>query len=160
MSDSLLSRYGGPLQSVVRVIVGFLFACHGIASLFGVLGGAVGTHGGTLPLGSWPGWWAAVIQLLGGLLVTLGLFTRIAALICSGSMAYAYFTVHLPTGLIPIQNGGELAALYAWIFLLIAAFGPGSWALDRAFGAKPAAQPGAATPRRRPSPPPAAPDPS
>jgi putative oxidoreductase len=147
VSDSLLSRYGGPLQSVVRVIVGFLFACHGVASLFGVFGGAVGTHGGTVPLGSWPDWWAAAIQLLGGLLVMLGLFTRIAALICSGSMAYAYFTVHLPTGLMPIQNGGELAALYAWVFLLIAALGPGSWALDRAFGAK-RAQSAAATSER------------
>jgi putative oxidoreductase len=125
------SKAAGPVQSLVRIVVGFLFACHGAASLFGVLGGAVGTHGGTVPAGAWPGWWAAVIQLIGGLLVALGLFTRSAALICSGSMAYAYFTVHQPTGLLPIENNGEPSALYAWIFLLLAVFGPGPWALER-----------------------------
>lgn len=127
-------RAAGPVQSLFRIIVGFLFACHGAASLFGVLGGAVGTHGGTVAVGSWPGWWAAVIQLVGGVMVALGLFTRVAALICSGSMAYAYFTVHQPTGLLPIQNKGEPAAMYAWAFLLVAALGAGPWALDRLFG--------------------------
>ncbi|GAB7028708.1 hypothetical protein JCM4914_01690 [Streptomyces platensis subsp. malvinus] len=63
--------------------------------------------------------------------MALGLFTRSAALICSGSMAYAYFAVHQPTGLLPIENNGEPSALYAWIFLLLAAFGPGPWALER-----------------------------
>jgi putative oxidoreductase len=63
--------------------------------------------------------------------VALGLFTRPAALICSGSMAYAYFTVHQPTGLLPIDNNGEPSALFAWIFLLLAVFGPGPWALER-----------------------------
>jgi putative oxidoreductase len=100
-----------------------------------VLGGAFGTHGGTVPFGSWPGWWAAAIQLVGGILVALGLFTRPAALICSGSMAYAYFTVHQPTGLLPIENNGEPAALYTWIFLLLATFGPGPWALERLLSA-------------------------
>ncbi|MEE1781585.1 DoxX family protein, partial [Streptomyces sp. SP17BM10] len=75
-----------------RVVVGLLFACHGAASLFGVLGGA--KCGGTDPLGPGRGWWAALIQLAGGLLVMVGLGTRWAALLCSGSMAYAYFTVH------------------------------------------------------------------
>ncbi|MGF6940383.1 putative oxidoreductase [Streptomyces auratus] len=119
------------MHSLVRIVVGFLFSCHGAASLFGVLGGAVGTHGGTVPVGAWPGWWAAAIQLIGGVVVALGLFTRSAALICSGSMAYAYFAVHQPTGLLPIENNGEPAALYAWIFLLLATFGPGPWALER-----------------------------
>lgn len=119
----------GSVQSVFRVVVGFLFACHGAASLFGVLGGAMGSHGGTVPFGAWPGWWAALIQLVAGLLVTLGVGTRIAALICSGSMAFAYFSVHAKMGLFPIQNSGEPAALYAWTFLLIAAVGPGPWAL-------------------------------
>jgi putative oxidoreductase len=129
--ESVGTKAAGPVQSLVRIVVGFLFACHGAASLFGVLGGAVGTHGGTVPLGAWPGWWAAAIQLAGGILVVLGLFTRPAALICSGSMAYAYFTVHQPTGPLPIENNGEPAALYAWMFLLLAAFGPGPWALER-----------------------------
>jgi putative oxidoreductase len=136
VSDFLASKFARSSQSLVRIVIGSLFACHGTASLFGLFGAAVGTHGGTVPFGAWPGWWAAVIQLIGGVLVMLGLFTRAAALICSGSMAYAYFTVHQPHALMPIENGGELAALYCWIFLLIAAFGPGPWALDRAFGAK------------------------
>ncbi|MFR9793697.1 DoxX family protein [Streptomyces sp. MB22_4] len=142
-SPSAASKAAGPVQSLLRVVVGFLFACHGAASLFGVLGGAVGTHGGTVPSGAWPGWWAAVIQLVGGLLVALGLFTRSAALICSGSMAYAYFTVHQPTGLLPIENSGEPSALYAWTFLLLAVFGPGPWALERLLP----------TTRRQPQPP-------
>lgn len=146
MSEPLLSRFAGPAQSLLRIVVGFLFACHGIASLFGLFGGAVGTHGGTVPFASWPGWWAAAIQLLGGVLVMSGLFTRVAALICSGSMAYAYFSVHQPTGLMPIENGGELSVLYCWVFLQIAASGPGSWALDHLFGAEPVPQPVAAGP--------------
>ncbi|MGP4001194.1 DoxX family protein [Streptomyces sp. 8N706] len=116
-----------------RFVVGLLFACHGAASLFGVLGGAMG--GGTVPTGAWPGWYAAVIQLVGGGLAALGLGTRIAALIASGSMAYAYFTVHQGEGLWPLQNGGEPSAIYSWAFLLLVFTGPGAWALDRLFGA-------------------------
>ncbi|MFD7906183.1 DoxX family protein [Kitasatospora sp. NPDC059747] len=130
MVDHLQARFAGPVQSVFRVVAGLLFACHGTASLFGFFGGAAGTHGGTLHLGAWPGWWAAAIQLAGGALVLLGLFTRPAAMICSGSMAYAYFVVHQHHGLLPIENGGELSALYCWIFLLIATLGPGPWAVD------------------------------
>lgn len=118
------------VQSAFRVVVGALFACHGAASLFGILGGAHGQNGGAVPFGVWPSWWAAVIQLVGGTLVAIGLGTRIAAFICSGSMAYAYFVVHQGDGILPIQNGGELAALYSWLFLLIAVLGPGSVAVD------------------------------
>ncbi|MGH3793321.1 MAG: DoxX family protein [Pseudonocardiaceae bacterium] len=123
-------RASGTIQSLFRVVVGFLFACHGAAALFGILGGAHGQPGGAVPFGDWPSWWAAVIQLAGGALVALGLGTRTAALICSGSMAYAYFTVHQDNGMLPIENGGELAALYSWLFLLIVVLGPGSIALD------------------------------
>ncbi|MFD7901435.1 DoxX family protein [Kitasatospora sp. NPDC059747] len=112
-----------------RVVVGLLFACHGAASLFGVLGGAKG--GGTVPFGQWPGWWAALIQLAGGLLVAVGLGTRWAALLCSGSMAYAYFTVHQQHALLPLQNGGEPSVMFCWAFLAIAAIGSGPYALDR-----------------------------
>lgn len=111
-----------------RVVVGLLFACHGAASLFGVLGGAKG--GGTIEALSWPGWYAAVIQLVGGVLVLLGLGTRAVALVCSGSMAYAYFSVHQEHALWPIQNGGEPAVLFCWAFLAVAAVGPGGVALD------------------------------
>lgn len=114
-----------------RVVIGFLFACHGAASLFGVLGGSVG--GGTVPTGTWPGWYAAVIQLVGGTLVALGLGTRIAAFISSGSMAYAYFKVHQPESLFPLQNGGEASAVFCWAFLLLVFTGPGAVAVDRLF---------------------------
>ncbi|MEU6986239.1 DoxX family protein [Streptomyces sp. NPDC046324] len=117
-----------------RFVIGLLFACHGAASLFGVLGGAVG--GGTVPAGTWPGWYAAVIQLVGGALVAVGLGTRTAALLASGSMAYAYFKVHQPEGLFPLQNSGESAALFCWAFLLLVFTGPGALALDRLFGAR------------------------
>ncbi|MFE3516078.1 DoxX family protein [Streptomyces sp. NPDC059166] len=112
-----------------RAVLGFLFACHGAAALFGVLGGSMG--GGTVPAGTWPGWYAAVIQLVGGTLVALGLGTRIASLVCSGSMAYAYFKVHQPESLFPLQNGGEASAVFCWAFLLLVFTGSGALALDR-----------------------------
>ncbi|CAM5287611.1 DoxX family protein [Kitasatospora aureofaciens] len=105
-----------------RIVVSLLFACHGAATIFGVLGG---THGKAPGFGQWPGWWAAAIQLAGGVLVLVGLAVRPAALLCSGSMAYAYFGVHQEHGLWPIQNGGEPAVMFCWAFLLIAAVGPG-----------------------------------
>ncbi|MFE9428800.1 DoxX family protein [Kitasatospora sp. NPDC006697] len=114
--------------AALRMVAALLFSCHGAATLFNVLGGA---HGGSVPVGQWPGWWAAMIQLIGGALVLLGLGTRYAALLCSGSMAYAYFSVHQEHALWPIQNGGELSVLFCWIFLLIAITGPGSLALDQ-----------------------------
>ncbi|MFJ9818187.1 DoxX family protein [Streptomyces sp. NPDC101151] len=116
-----------------RIVVGLLFAVHGAASLFGVLGGAAGTEGGTIPSGTWPGWYAAVIQLVAGGLVLLGLGTRGAALIASGSMAYAYFDVHQQAALWPIQNGGELSVLYCWAFFLLVFTGSGALGLDRLF---------------------------
>lgn len=119
------------VQAVFRLVVGFLFACHGAASLFGVLGGAHG--GGTIPALQWPGWWAALIQLVGGVLVALGLFTQPTAVICSGSMAYAYFSVHQSNGLLPILNGGEPAVMFCWAFLLIAVLDPGAYTLQSFF---------------------------
>ncbi|WP_030379601.1 MULTISPECIES: DoxX family protein [unclassified Streptomyces] len=114
-----------------RIVLGLLFTCHGAASLFGVLGGAAGTDGGTIEAGTWPGWYAAVIQLVCGALALLGLATRPAAFLASGSMAFAYFHVHQPNALWPIQNGGEQAALFCWTFLLLVFTGPGAFALDR-----------------------------
>lgn len=109
-----------------RIVVGFLFACHGLKTVFGLFGATA-----PMPAGSWPGWWAAVIQLVCGLLVCLGVFARPAGIVGSGSMAYAYFTVHQPTGLWPIQNGGEAAVMFCWALLLIAVIGPGRFALVR-----------------------------
>jgi putative oxidoreductase len=122
-----------------RIVLGLLFAVHGAASLFGVLGGAAGTDGGTVAAGTWPGWYAAVIQLVAGGLVLLGLGTRGAALIASGSMAYAYFDVHQQAALWPIQNGGELSALFCWGFFLLVFTGSGAFGLDRLFGRRAAA---------------------
>ncbi|GLW64595.1 hypothetical protein Arub01_28390 [Actinomadura rubrobrunea] len=118
----------GAVLSLFRVVVGLLFACHGAAKLFGILGGP---PGGEAPgIGEWPSWWAAVIELVGGGLVMIGLGTRAAAFICSGAMAYAYFTVHQPQGLFPLTNEGEPAALFCWSFLMLAVFGGGPWALE------------------------------
>ncbi|MCX4822799.1 DoxX family protein [Streptomyces sp. NBC_01142] len=117
-----------------RIVIGLLFACHGAAALFGVLGGTAG--GGTVPAGTWPGWYAAVIELVAGVLVLLGLGTRSAAFVASGSMAYAYFVVHQPESLFPLQNGGEGSATYCWAFLLLVFTGPGALALDNVFGSR------------------------
>ncbi|GGR90253.1 integral membrane protein [Streptomyces humidus] len=113
-----------------RIVVGLLFACHGAAALFGVLGGAAG-KGGTVDAGTWPGWYAAVIQLVCGTLVMLGLGTRAAAFLASGSMAYAYFDVHQRHALWPMQNGGEPSAMFCWAFLLLVFTGSGALGLDR-----------------------------
>jgi putative oxidoreductase len=123
------AKLAGPVLGATRVVVSFLFVCHGLVGLFGAFGGVDG-QGGTVEALSWPGWWGSVLHLVAGALVLVGLFTRPAALLCSGAMAYAYFTVHQPVALLPIPNGGEPAALFSWIFLLIGILGPGAFALD------------------------------
>lgn len=107
-----------------RVVVGFLFLCHGAQKLFGAFGGHQTLHPPLMLA-------AAVIEFGGGLLVLLGLVTRFAALICSGEMAVAYFTVHQHRGFLPIQNGGEAAVLYCFAFLLIACYGSGKFAVHK-----------------------------
>jgi putative oxidoreductase len=121
--------------SMFRVVVSLLFVCHGAATILGTFGGP---PGGKPSVGTWPGWWAGLIQLVGGILVLLGvgeMGTRIAAMICSGSMAYAYFSVHQKHALWPIQNGGEASIMFCWSFLLIMILGPGTltltWALRK-----------------------------
>ena len=120
-----LDRYTPAALALFRIVIGFLFALHGTAKLFGW----PATKSGAVPFGTWPYWWAGVIELAVGVLVALGLFTRIAAVIGSGPMAFAYFTEHQAKGLLPIENGGELATLYCFAFLLIALIGPGAFAL-------------------------------
>ena len=126
MSDKPLT---GAVWSLFRMVVGLLFTLHGLTSVFGVLGGHRGS-GHAVEAGTWPSWYAGVIQLTCGLLVLAGMFTRPAAILASGSMAYAYFTVHQPHALLPMENGGELPALFCWSFLAIAVGGPGPWSLD------------------------------
>lgn len=98
---------------VLRVGAGLLFLAHGLQKLFGLFGGSV------VPLVSRMGL-AGVLELVGGVLLVLGLFTRPVALVLAGEMVVAYIFAHLPRGPIPVQNGGELALLYALIFLFFA----------------------------------------
>jgi putative oxidoreductase len=121
-----MQRYQTHVIAIFRIVIGFLFATHGAAALFGVLGTK------QVEALAWPSWWASAIQFVGGSLVMIGLGTRYAALLCSGSMAYAYFTVHQADALLPVQNGGEKAALFCFAFLLIAFLGNGAWAVERA----------------------------
>ncbi|HEX7078363.1 MAG TPA: DoxX family protein [Candidatus Eisenbacteria bacterium] len=121
-----LSRYSGHLFALLRIVAGILFACHGAQKLFGALGG----HRATEPLLVA----AAIIEFFGGLLIALGLFASWASFIASGEMAYAYFHSHAPHGFWPIVNKGELAVVYCFLFLFIAAHGAGSYSLGRLLG--------------------------
>lgn len=109
---------------ILRVVVGFTFACHGAQKLFGVLGGHSTIHVPLMLV-------AGIIEFGGGILIFLGLFTRIAAFISAGEMAVAYFTQHAPRGFFPIKNGGELAVVYCFLFLFIASYGAGKFAVDK-----------------------------
>ena len=105
--------------ALFRIVIGLFFVIHGVQKMMK----------GTALL-SWPGGPMSLIELIGGALIVIGLWTRWAALLSSGAMAYAYFVVHQPKGLLPIQNGGELAAVYSWAFLLLAFTGAGAWSID------------------------------
>jgi putative oxidoreductase len=123
--EKLLSPWQGQLLSVLRIISGLLLLQHGLMKLFSFPGPfmrAVAT--GELI------WFAGVIELIGGLMLITGFYTRWAAFICAGLMAFAYFMGHAGRGFYPILNGGNLAVLYCFVFLYIAAAGPGPWSLD------------------------------
>lgn len=122
--ERVLGRFAPQLYALMRIVAGLLFACHGAQKLFGVLGGQ------QVVLASQFGA-AGVIELVGGVLIAIGFLTGTVAFIASGEMAYAYFTMHMPKGGAPIQNGGELAALYCFVFLYIAARGVGVWGVDK-----------------------------
>ncbi|MFI6350175.1 DoxX family protein [Streptomyces sp. NPDC050560] len=121
-----LDRLRPHVLGLFRIVVALLFFLHGVSTLFHVL---AASHGARPSVGEWPGWWAALIQFVTGAFVLLGLGTRSAALVGSGSMAFAYFTEHQPHGLLPIQNGGEPAVMFCWALLLIVFLGPGSLTL-------------------------------
>ena len=124
MSLTPLARFANVTYALFRIVTGFLFAFHGAQKIFGAFGG------NAVPLASMPGL-AGIIELACGILVMIGLFTGVAAFIASGEMAFAYFMVHAPRGLWPIQNQGELAALYCFAFLYIASRGAGRFGVDR-----------------------------
>jgi putative oxidoreductase len=109
---------------LARVVIALLFACHGAQKLFGVLGGTRMTGNPLLLTGG-------IIEFGAGLLIAFGLFTRVAAFVASGEMAVAYFKMHAPHGFWPIQNKGELAVVYCFFFLFVAAHGAGPYSLDR-----------------------------
>jgi putative oxidoreductase len=109
---------------VLRIVAGFLFLQHGTDKLFGWPSGGPTVHLGSL-LGL-----AGVIESVGGSLILLGLFTRVAAFITSGEMAVAFFKVHLPQAFLPIKSHGELAVMFCFVFLYIAAAGPGPLSID------------------------------
>lgn len=115
--------------SLLRIIAGFTFWCHGAQKLLGLFGG-LGGHGAKAPFLSLP-WYASILEFFGGLLIILGLFTRPVAFILCGEMAVAYFMVHFRRAFWPLQNGGEPAVLYCFIFLYFLAAGPGPASLDR-----------------------------
>jgi putative oxidoreductase len=120
----------GYARSVLRIVAGLTFSLHGFQKLFGMFGG-MGGHGATAHM--WSQFWVAgVLEALGGVLLILGLFTRPVAFLLCGEMAVAYFGTHFPRGFAPIQNGGELAVLYCFVFLYLAAAGGGPIGLDRA----------------------------
>jgi putative oxidoreductase len=133
--DARLASYSSPVLSIFRIIFGLLFTLHGTMKLFGW------PLGESIPVGTWPGWWAGLIELVTGVLITVGFFTRIAAFIASGHMAVAYFWMHWP----PLQgppasfwpydmqlggNGGQAAVMFCFAFLLLATTGAGAWSVD------------------------------
>jgi putative oxidoreductase len=112
---------------LLRFVAGGLFACHGAQKLFGAFGGKTELHD---PIGLAAG----IIEFGAGILIAVGLFTGLAAFVASGEMAVAYFKAHASRGFWPIMNHGELAVLYCFLFLFIAAHGAGRWSLDSRMG--------------------------
>lgn len=126
MEFTWLSRWQPQLLAILRIVAGLLFLEHGLSKYFG--------FPVPFPIHPLPPLLmaAGVIEVVGGFLIAIGLFTRIAAFIASGEMAIAYWTQHFPGGFWPLANKGEAAILYCFIFLYLAAAGAGTWGFDRA----------------------------
>ena len=128
MLDSIGATWSPRLLSVLRFVTGLLYIAHGIAKLFKFPPLPAFAK---LELTSLIGF-AGVLELVGGALLIIGLFTRPVAFILSGEMAVAYFMAHAPRAFYPIVNGGELAILYCFVFLYLAGAGGGPWSVDAA----------------------------
>lgn len=126
MNGPIPNRWSPYLLSVLRIIAAFTFISHGTQKLFAF---PVLEPRDPVPLLSMLGL-AGVLESVGGSLLLLGLFTRPAAFILAGHMAFAYFIAHAPRGFWPLLNGGEVAVLFCFIWLYLAAAGPGRWSLD------------------------------
>jgi putative oxidoreductase len=125
---SFMRPFSAHAYALLRIVSGFLLLWHGAQKLLSIP---------TAPPPQIPGFVIAVagpIELIGGMLVMIGLFAGWAAFLCSGLMAFAYWMVHGTQALLPIQNMGELAALYCFVFLFISSQGSGMWSVDAARG--------------------------
>jgi putative oxidoreductase len=121
-----MSSYNSQGYALLRIVVGFLFLWHGTQKLFGIPIAIPGEVPAFITYIAGP------IELIGGTLVMIGLFTRGAAFLASGLMAAAYWMAHGTKALLPFQNGGELAVLYCFVFLFISTQGGGMWSVDAA----------------------------
>jgi putative oxidoreductase len=128
MNQAFFDTWTPRALAALRIVSGYLFIHHGTAKLLGIPHQDMFNN---LQFFSLMGL-AGAIELIGGALLIIGLFTRIAAFIMSGEMAFAYFMAHAPQGhvLTPMLNGGEMAVMFCFVFLYIAAAGPGTWSLD------------------------------
>jgi putative oxidoreductase len=125
--EPLIDRYSGESHSLLRIVAALLFFLHGTSKLLGF----PPFEGGPPPIYSLI-WVAGIFELIGGLLLIIGLASRPVAFLLSGEMAVAYWMAHAPQSLFPSNNGGEAAILFCFIFLFIAATGPGPWSVDAA----------------------------
>ena len=119
-----LDRWRPYSLSILRIVVALLFLQHGLSKFFGFPADGPPLSGLIIL--------AALIEMVGGLLLLVGLFTRLAALVMSGEMAFAYFIAHAPKSFYPAVNGGTLAVLYCFVFLYLVFAGGGPWSIDRA----------------------------
>jgi len=124
MSDASRAEWSPRILSVLRIVTALLFLQHGLTKLIGFPGAAPAT------LALFPGQISMVIEVVGSLLLLVGLFTRPAAFIMSGEMAVAYFYAHQPRSLYPYNNAGELAIMFCFVFLYLCVAGGGPWSID------------------------------
>jgi putative oxidoreductase len=118
------------LRSLLRMAIGLLFFQHGAEKIWGFAGGRIDHNFGTMH------GFAGPLEVVGGSLIFLGLFTRITAFILCGEMAVAYFRSWAPRGFWPINNGGEEAVIFCFLYLWLVTAGPGPWSLDHVFRKK------------------------